>query len=104
MKAKGGHLWTYDEVFKFIKSPGSYIPGTKMSFAGLRSEKDRIDLIAFLRTEIRFAGRNSACWRGPPPRQRLPRLPPPVQRLPPPPSRARPRRRPQHRPSHRAAN
>ncbi len=50
MKAKGG-TWTFDEVFKFLKSPGSYIPGTKMSFAGLRGEKDRIDLIAYLRTQ-----------------------------------------------------
>jgi cytochrome c len=50
MKAKGG-TWTYDELFKFLHAPGSYIPGTKMSFAGLRSEKDRIDLIAFLRTQ-----------------------------------------------------
>jgi cytochrome c len=49
MQAKGG-TWTYDELFKFLKSPGSYIPGTKMSFAGLRSEKDRINLIAYLRT------------------------------------------------------
>jgi cytochrome c len=49
MKAKGG-TWTYDELFKFIKSPGAYIPGTKMSFAGLASAKDRINLIAFLRT------------------------------------------------------
>lgn len=50
MKAKGG-TWTYDELFKFLKSPGAYIPGTKMTFAGLRSEKDRINLIAYLRTE-----------------------------------------------------
>jgi cytochrome c len=49
MKAKGG-TWTYDELFKFLRSPGAYIPGTKMSFAGLRSAKDRINLIAFLRT------------------------------------------------------
>src|SRR5471032_1509871 len=49
MKAKGG-TWTYDELFKFTKSPGAYIPGTKMSFAGLTSAKDRINLIAFLRT------------------------------------------------------
>ena len=49
MKAKGGS-WTYDELFKFLKSPGAYIAGTKMSFAGLRSEQDRINLIAFLRT------------------------------------------------------
>lgn len=50
MKAKGGS-WTYDELFKFLKSPGSYIPGTKMSFAGLRSGQDRINLIAYLRTQ-----------------------------------------------------
>jgi cytochrome c len=49
MKGKPGN-WTYDELFKFIKAPGVYIPGTKMSFAGLRSEKDRINLIAYLRT------------------------------------------------------
>jgi cytochrome c len=50
MKAKGGN-WTYDELFKFLHAPGAYVPGTKMSFAGLRSDKDRIDLIAFLRTQ-----------------------------------------------------
>jgi cytochrome c len=49
MKAKGG-TWTYDELFKFLKSPGAYINGTKMSFAGLRNAQDRINLIAFLRT------------------------------------------------------
>lgn len=49
MKGKPGN-WTYDELFKFIKEPGVYIPGTKMSFAGLRSEKDRINLIAYLRS------------------------------------------------------
>jgi len=51
MKAKGGS-WSYDELFKFLKSPGSYIPGTKMSFAGLPKADDRINLIAFLRTDM----------------------------------------------------
>jgi cytochrome c len=50
MKSKGGS-WSYDELFKFLKSPGSYIPGTKMSFAGLRSAQDRVNLIAYLRTQ-----------------------------------------------------
>jgi cytochrome c len=49
MKGKGGS-WTYDELFKFVKEPGAYIPGTKMTFAGISSSKDRINLIAFLRT------------------------------------------------------
>jgi cytochrome c len=50
MKSKGGS-WTYDELFKFLKSPGAYIPGTKMTFAGLRSPDDRVNLIAYLRTQ-----------------------------------------------------
>lgn len=49
MKAKGGS-WTFDELFKFLKSPQAYIEGTKMTFAGLPNPKDRIDLIAYLRT------------------------------------------------------
>jgi len=49
MKGKGG-TWTYDELFKFLKSPGAYIQGTKMSFAGISRAEDRINLIAFLRT------------------------------------------------------
>ena len=49
MKAKSG-TWTYDELFKFTKSPQGYIPGTKMTFAGISSEKDRINLIAYLRS------------------------------------------------------
>ena len=49
MKAKGGS-WTYDELFKFLKSPGAYIVGTKMSFSGISKADDRVNLIAFLRT------------------------------------------------------
>ncbi len=49
MKAKGG-TWSYDELYHFLRSPGAYISGTKMSFAGLRNSQDRINLIAFLRT------------------------------------------------------
>ena len=48
MKGKGG-TWTYDELFKFLRSPGAALPGTKMSFAGVRNAQDRINLIAFLR-------------------------------------------------------
>ncbi len=44
-------LWTFDKLFVFLKSPQSDVPGTKMSFAGLRSAQDRIDLLAYLRTQ-----------------------------------------------------
>jgi cytochrome c len=50
MKAKGGS-WTFDELFKFLKSPQAYIEGTKMSFAGLPSAQDRINIIAYLRQD-----------------------------------------------------
>jgi cytochrome c len=50
MKAKGGN-WTFDEVFKFLKSPQAYIEGTKMTFAGLANPQDRINLIAYLRQD-----------------------------------------------------
>src|SRR5207248_6458305 len=33
------------------KSPGAYIPGTKMSFAGLSKAEDRTDIIAYLRRQ-----------------------------------------------------
>jgi cytochrome c len=49
MKSKGGS-WTYDELFRFLKQPQVYIPGTKMTFAGLPSAQDRIDIIAYMRT------------------------------------------------------
>jgi cytochrome c len=43
--------WTYEHLFHFLKSPQAYVPGTKMSFAGIRSAKDRLDLLAYLRTQ-----------------------------------------------------
>ncbi|WP_240387312.1 c-type cytochrome [Brevundimonas naejangsanensis] len=43
--------WNYDELDHFLNAPGRYVPGTKMSFAGIRDEKTRINLIAWLRTQ-----------------------------------------------------
>ncbi len=42
--------WTYQKLFVYLKSPAAMVPGTKMSFAGLPSAKDRTDLVAYLRT------------------------------------------------------
>lgn len=42
--------WTYDELSKFIAAPNSYVRGTKMAFAGIRKESDRVALIAYLRS------------------------------------------------------
>ncbi|HEX4158565.1 MAG TPA: c-type cytochrome [Rhizomicrobium sp.] len=42
--------WTYENLFRYLKSPQAVVPGTKMTFAGLPSAQDRIDLLAYLRT------------------------------------------------------
>jgi cytochrome c len=43
--------WTYEKLFRYLKAPQAEVPGTKMSFAGLRSAEDRLNLIAYLRTQ-----------------------------------------------------
>ena len=43
--------WGYDELDHFLTAPGRYIPGTKMSFAGIRDTQTRINLIAWLRSQ-----------------------------------------------------
>ncbi len=40
--------WTFEEMNGYLKKPQSWIKGTKMSFAGLRKEKDRASVILYL--------------------------------------------------------
>jgi len=42
--------WGYDELDAFLKNPKVAIKGTKMSFAGLSKQADRVNLIAYMRT------------------------------------------------------
>ncbi len=49
MKAVGGN-WTLDRLDAYLADPKGIVPGTRMSFAGVRKEQDRIDLLAYLRT------------------------------------------------------
>ena len=42
--------WSYDELNGFLKNPKKYIEGTKMSFAGLKKETDRANVILYLRS------------------------------------------------------
>ena len=42
--------WTYDRLFTYLASPARAMPGTKMSFAGLRKPEDRAAVIKFLAT------------------------------------------------------
>ena len=42
--------WNDDTLFEYLENPKKYIPGTKMVFAGLKKEKDRNNLIAYLKS------------------------------------------------------
>jgi len=40
--------WTFEELNGFLQKPSSYLKGTKMSYAGLRKEKDRASIIKYM--------------------------------------------------------
>jgi cytochrome c len=42
--------WDYESLSGFLASPREWAPGTKMSFAGLKSPEDRADVILYLRS------------------------------------------------------
>ncbi len=48
MKKEG--KWTVEILNKYLYKPRVHIPGTKMSFAGLKDEKDRADVIKYLKS------------------------------------------------------
>jgi cytochrome c len=49
-KKAEGLIWTEDELDIYLEKPAKFIPKTKMSFAGLRKEDEREDVIAYLKT------------------------------------------------------
>jgi cytochrome c len=48
---KSGMTWTEENLEKYLKSPREFIPGNKMTFAGLKKEEDVDDVIAYLKTK-----------------------------------------------------
>ena len=49
--ANYGKEWTFEEMNGFLIKPSKHIKGTKMAFAGLRSEKDRASVILYLNSK-----------------------------------------------------
>ena len=46
-----GWVWDANKLNQWLEKPQTFLPGTKMSFAGLNDAKDRVDLIAWLMVE-----------------------------------------------------
>lgn len=44
-----GLVWSEEVMFKYLENPLSFMPGTKMAFAGLKDTEDRKDVIAYLK-------------------------------------------------------
>ena len=50
IKKKGGN-WTVEDLNEFLHAPQKFVPGTKMSFAGLPRGSERADVIAYLNSK-----------------------------------------------------
>lgn len=50
MSALKDKPWDYEDLNKYLHNPKAAIPGNKMAFAGVSSDKERADIIAFLRS------------------------------------------------------
>jgi cytochrome c len=50
---ESGIVWTEQEMFVYLEDPRAKIPGTKMTFAGLKDKQDRVDVIAYLQEDYK---------------------------------------------------
>ena len=48
--AEDGLVWSAEELVAFLEKPKTYLKGTKMSFAGLKKEKDQAAVIEYLKS------------------------------------------------------
>lgn len=51
--AAGGLVWTPEALSTFLEDPKAYLPKTRMAFAGLKKEDERLAVIAYLQSITR---------------------------------------------------
>jgi cytochrome c len=51
VKSVADQAWTPENLDAFLQNPKGYMPGTKMSFAGLPKATDRANVIAWLASQ-----------------------------------------------------
>jgi cytochrome c len=49
-KHDAGLTWTFENLDQFLSGPKAFVPGTAMTFAGLKRPDERANVIAYLRT------------------------------------------------------
>jgi cytochrome c len=47
--AGSGLVWTDENLDQYLAKPKAFVPGTKMTFPGLKKEADRANVIAYLK-------------------------------------------------------
>jgi cytochrome c len=47
-KDYAGKNWTYEDLDHWLKAPKEMVKGTKMSYAGIKKDQERADVIAYL--------------------------------------------------------
>jgi len=46
-----GETWTPEDFYTYIKNPKAFVPGTKMTFAGLDKPQDRANILTYLNSK-----------------------------------------------------
>jgi cytochrome c len=49
LKAKGGN-WSFEDLFAFVHNPKTFVPGTKMGFAGISKPQEVANVVVYLRS------------------------------------------------------
>ena len=47
--AESGLTWTEEQINTYLADPRGVVKGTRMAFAGLKDEQDRLDVIAYIK-------------------------------------------------------